>query len=52
MDVPEEPDWYSLDKDNCLKYAQRAKGKQKERGQKKNQKMIYKKRDIISKEKL
>lgn len=32
MDVPEEPDWDSLDKDNHLKYAQRAKGKQKELG--------------------
>ena len=28
MDVPDEADWNSLDKDNCFKYAQRAKGKQ------------------------
>lgn len=52
MDVPDEADWNSLDKDNCLKYTQRAKGKQQELGQKKNQKMIYKQQDNISKEKL
>ena len=28
MDVPDEAGWNSLDKDNCFKYAQRAKGKQ------------------------